>query len=154
MGVRKDVEDRLRGMDEAFLVTKANHSKAMERVQEEVEAQSKGKAEAMRARQMQEQELLECREQEADMIAHQTQVVNTVGQLHSEVSSLKAEVEEVKMELAEAEARAESNMLRAAKMVDELRAEQGNSSKAETEKKEVEVRKLVKLFLTGLLRQR
>ena len=52
------------------------------------------------------------------------------------------------MELAEAEARAESNMLRAAKMVDELRAEQGNSSKAETEKKEVEVRKLVKLLLT------
>ena len=103
------------------------------------------------------------------MIAHQTQVVNTVGQLHSDVSSLKvkmyfcgnyfltslqAEVEEVKMELAEAEARAESNMLRAAQMVDELRAEQGNSSKAETEKKEVEVRKLVKLFLTGLLRQR
>ena len=103
------------------------------------------------------------------MIAHQTQVVNTVGQLHSDVSSLKvkmhfcgnyfltllqAEVEEVKMELAEAEARAESNMLRAAKMVDELRAEQGNSSKAETEKKEVEVRKLVKLLLTGLVRQR
>ena len=58
-GVRKDVEDRLRGMDEAFLVTKANHSKAMERVQEEVEAQSKGKAEAMRARQMHEQTLLE-----------------------------------------------------------------------------------------------
>ena len=109
------------------------------------------------------------REQEADMIAHQTQVVNTVGQLHSDVSSLKvkmifcwnyfltllqAEVEEVKMELAEAEARAESNMLRAAKMVDELRAEQGNSSKAETEKKEVEVRKLLKLLLTGLARQR
>ena len=103
------------------------------------------------------------------MIAHQTQVVNTVGQLHSDVSSLKvkmyfcrnyfltllqAEVEEVKMELAEAEARAESNMLRAAQMVDELRAEQGNSSKAETEKKEVEVRKLVKLLLTGLVRQR
>ena len=58
------------------------------------------------------------------------------------------------MELAEAEARAESNMLRAAQMVDELRAEQGNSSKAETEKKEVEVRKLVKLLLTGLLRRR
>ena len=31
------------------------------------------------------------REQEADMIAHQTQVVNTVGQLHSDVSSLKVE---------------------------------------------------------------
>ena len=57
--VRKDVEDRLKGMDEAFLVTKANHNKAMERVQEEVEAQSKGKAEAMRARQMHEQTLLE-----------------------------------------------------------------------------------------------
>ena len=57
--VRKDVEDRLRGMDEAFLVTKANHNKAMERVQEEVEAQSKGKAEAMRARQMHEQTLVE-----------------------------------------------------------------------------------------------
>ena len=56
--------------------------------------------------------------------------------------------------MAEAEARAESNMLRAAQMVDELRAEQGNSSKAETEKKEVEVRKLVKLLLTGLVRQR
>ena len=57
--VRKDVEDRLRGMDEAFLVTKANHVKAMEKVQEEVEAQSKGKAEAMRARQMHEQTLVE-----------------------------------------------------------------------------------------------
>ena len=58
------------------------------------------------------------------------------------------------MELAEAEARAESNMLRAAQMVDELRAEQGNSNKAETEKKEVEVRKLLKLLLTGLVRRR
>ena len=32
------------------------------------------------------------REQEADMIAHQTQVVNTVGQLHSDVSSLKVKM--------------------------------------------------------------
>ena len=29
------------------------------------------------------------REQEADLIAQQTQVVNTVGQLHSDVSSLQ-----------------------------------------------------------------
>ena len=43
------------------------------------------------------------------------------------------------MELAEAEVRAESNMLRAAQLVEELRTEQGNASRAETEKKEVEV---------------
>merc|ERR550532_3705325 len=88
-----------------------------------------------RARRMQEQELLECREQESDLIAQQTQVVNTVGQLHSDVSSLQAEVGEVKLEVAEAEMRAESNMLRAAQLVEELRAEQGNASRAETEKK-------------------
>ena len=41
--------------------------------------------------------------------------------------------------MAEAEVRAESNMLRAAQLVEELRTEQGNSSRAETEKKEVEV---------------
>ena len=29
------------------------------------------------------------REQEADLIAQQTQIVNTVGQLHSDVSSLQ-----------------------------------------------------------------
>ena len=29
------------------------------------------------------------REQESDLIAQQTQVVNTVGQLHSDVSSLR-----------------------------------------------------------------
>ena len=29
------------------------------------------------------------REQEADLIAQQTQVINTVGQLHSDVSSLQ-----------------------------------------------------------------
>ena len=43
------------------------------------------------------------------------------------------------MELAETEARAESNMMRAAQLVEELRTEQGNSSRAETEKREVEV---------------
>ena len=52
---------------------------------------------------------------------------------------IQAEVGEVKLELAEAEVRAESNMLRAAQLVEELRTEQGNSSRAETEKKEVEV---------------
>ena len=52
---------------------------------------------------------------------------------------IQAEVGEVKLEVAEAEVRAESNMLRAAKLVEELRAEQGNASRAETEKKEVEV---------------
>merc|ERR1719249_120930 len=93
-----------------------------------------------RARRMQEQELLECREQEADLIAQQTQIVNTVGQLHSDVSSLQAEVGEVKLELAEAEVRAESNMLRAAQLVEELRTEQGNASRAEAEKKEVEAK--------------
>ena len=46
---------------------------------------------------------------------------------------------EVKMELAETEARAESNMMRAAQLVEELRTEQGNSSRAEAEKREVEV---------------
>ena len=45
----------------------------------------------------------------------------------------------MKLELAEAEVRAESNMLRAAQLVEELRTEQGNASRAETEKKEVEV---------------
>ena len=50
---------------------------------------------------------------------------------------IQAEVGEVKLELAEAEVRAESNMLRAAQLVEELRAEQGNASRAETEKKEV-----------------
>ena len=53
---------------------------------------------------------------------------------------IQAEVGEVKLELAEAEVRAESNMLRAAQLVEELRAEQGNSSRAEAEKREVEVR--------------
>ena len=53
---------------------------------------------------------------------------------------IQAEVGEVKLELAEAEVRAESKMLRAAQLVEELRTEQGNSSRAETEKKEVEVR--------------
>ena len=52
---------------------------------------------------------------------------------------IQAEVGEVKLEVAEAEVRAESNMLRAAQLVEELRAEQGNASRAETEKKEVEV---------------
>ena len=52
----------------------------------------------------------------------------------------QAEVGEVKMELAETEARAESNMMRAAQLVEELRTEQGNSSRAEAEKREVEVR--------------
>ena len=41
--------------------------------------------------------------------------------------------------MAEAEVRAESNMLRAAQLVEELRTEQGNASRAEAEKKEVEV---------------
>ena len=50
----------------------------------------------------------------------------------------QAEVGEVKMELAETEARAESNMMRAAQLVEELRTEQGNSSRAEAEKREVE----------------
>ena len=52
---------------------------------------------------------------------------------------IQAEVGEVKLEVAEAEVRAESNMLRAAQLVEELREEQGNASRAETEKKEVEV---------------
>ena len=54
------------------------------------------------------------------------------------------------MELAETEARAESNMMRAAQLVEELRTEQGNSSRAEAEKREVEVREdvwLKDLFL-------
>ena len=33
------------------------------------------------------------REQEADLIAQQTQVINTVGQLHSDVSSLQVVVQ-------------------------------------------------------------
>ena len=62
----------------------------------------------------------------------------------------------MKLELAEAEVRAESNMLRAAQLVEELRAEQGNASRAETEKKEVEVGKeeKLKLFMVSLARPR
>ena len=50
------------------------------------------------------------------------------------------------MELAETEARAESNMMRAAQLVEELRTEQGNSSRAEAEKREVEVRSIEKMY--------
>ena len=79
--VKKGVEDRLRGMDEAFMVTKANHNKAMERVQEEVESQSKTKAEALRARQMHEQTLLELETglQTTQLKCVELQVVSTGG---------------------------------------------------------------------------
>ena len=70
---------------------------------------------------------------------------------------IQAEVGEVKLELAEAEVRAESDMLRAAQLVEELRTEQGNSSRAETEKREVEVgeeKNVYWLFIVLLIRPR
>ena len=48
-------------------------------------------------------------------------------------------------------------MLRAAQLVEELRTEQGNASRAETEKKEVEVgeeEKHFKIFIVSLARPR
>ena len=49
----------------------------------------------------------------------------------------------MKLELAEAEVRAESNMLRAAQLVEELRREQGHCSRAAAEKREGEVQESV-----------
>ena len=57
--MKRDLERKVLGMEEAFVVTKANHSKTMERLRQEVESQSKAKAEAMRARQVLDQSVLE-----------------------------------------------------------------------------------------------
>merc|ERR1719158_301066 len=54
-----EIEVRLGQMEEAFSVTQENHKKAMENLQQEVEANSKAKAEVMRMRPKLEQSILE-----------------------------------------------------------------------------------------------
>ena len=57
--VKHDIEQRIKNMEDSFELTKANHAKAMENIQENLESISKAKAEAYRDKQNLEQTVIE-----------------------------------------------------------------------------------------------
>ena len=74
--VKKEVKHRVQGMEDAFLITRTNHGKAMEALKLDVEHHSKEKAEALRSRQHLEQSLVELESvlQACQLKTHELQV--------------------------------------------------------------------------------
>jgi len=92
--VKKEVKHRVQGMEDAFLITRTNHGKAMEALKLDVEHHSKEKAEALRSRQHLEQSLVELESvlQACQLKTHELQ--GQAREVHEHVKAKERQFEE------------------------------------------------------------
>merc|ERR1711981_784599 len=90
---------------------------------------------ADRARRLVEQELSDSNETLSEQTCANQAIAGTKRKLESEMQTLSADLDEMAAEAANSEAKAQSAMIDAARLADELRAEQENAQGLERERK-------------------
>ncbi len=93
---------------------------------------------ADRARRAAEQELQDGNEALSELNAQNQSLLTAKRRLEAEMENLKTEVDDVASEARSAEDKAHRTMLDAAKLADELRAEQDHTNRVEAERKVAE----------------
>merc|ERR1712061_566178 len=93
---------------------------------------------ADRARRLVEQELSDTNETLGEQTCANQAIAGTKRKLESEMQTLSADLDEMSTEAANSEAKAQSAMIDAARLADELRAEQENAQGLERERKLLE----------------
>ena len=93
---------------------------------------------ADRARRAAEQELQDCNETLSDLNAQNQSLLGAKRRVEAETETVKQELDEVGTESRMAEDKAHRTMLEAAKLADELRMEQDNTNRLESDRKVAE----------------
>merc|ERR1712114_13428 len=161
--VRAEIDRRLAEKDEEFLLVKKNQAKVLDSMQSALEAESKGKAEAKvsadrkaaamqnaleegralletadRQRRTAEQELADTNETLADLTNANQSIAAAKRKLDNEWGQLNADLDEMAAEAKLSEEKAARAMVDAARLADELRAEQDLAMNLEKDKKLLE----------------